>query len=112
MNHTVFEPDPLGPNMARGHMSFLLSPPEQVPLEAPGWVHAAGAIFSTPSDLIKWNNALFSGQVVNDENLKIMTSPRRLADGSVSSYGCGLAIGERSGVKFFLIMVRLMVSMR
>jgi CubicO group peptidase (beta-lactamase class C family) len=101
MNHTIFEPDPFGPGIAKGHMSFLLSPPEQVPLEAAGWVHAAGAIFSTPLDLIKWNNALFSGSVVNDENLKIMTSPRSLVDGKVSNYGCGLAIGERNGVKFF-----------
>jgi len=78
-------------------MSFILSPPEQVTLEAKGWIYSAGAIFSTPSDLIKWNNALFSGRIINGHYLKIMTSPRTLSDGNISNYGCGLAIGEKYG---------------
>jgi len=97
MNHTAFDPDLINSNFAKGHMSFILSPPEQVTLEAKGWIYSAGAIFSTPSDLIKWNNALFSGRIINGHYLKIMTSPRTLSDGNISNYGCGLAIGEKYG---------------
>jgi CubicO group peptidase (beta-lactamase class C family) len=101
LRHTAFEPEPTGPRFAKGHMSFLFSPPEPVPLEAPGWIYAAGGMFSTPSDLVKWNNALFSGKVLNKEYLRIMTAPRRLDDGSFSNYGCGLSIGERNGLRFY-----------
>lgn len=101
MRRTAFEPEPEDPGFARGHMSFLLSPPEVVPLEGRGWVHAAGALFSTPSDLVKWNTALFSGRILDEARLKLMTQSRRLADGSISNYGCGLAVGERNGVRFY-----------
>ena len=98
--HTVFEPDPLGPGCARGHMSFWLGAPKTVPLEGRGWVAAAGALFSTPADLAAWNLALVDGKVLKPESFKLMTSPRRLTDGTLSNYGCGLAMGERGGVAF------------
>lgn len=100
MAHTAFEPDPLGPGCARGHMSFWLGAPEIVPLEGPGWVAAAGAMFSTPSDLVTWDLALVDGKVLKPESFELMTSPRRLNDGTLSNYGCGLAMGNRGGVAF------------
>ncbi|MBP7706618.1 MAG: beta-lactamase family protein [Candidatus Aminicenantes bacterium] len=100
MAHTVFEPDPLGPGCARGHMSFWLGAPEIVPLEGRGWVAAAGALFSTPSDLVTWDLALVDGKVLAPASFKLMTSPRRLNDGTLSNYGCGLAMGTRGGVAF------------
>ena len=98
--HTVYEPDPQGPGVARGHMSFWLGAPEIVPLEGKGWVAAAGALFSTPADLAAWDLALIGGKVLKPESFKLMTSPRKLNDGSVSNYGCGLLMGERGGVAF------------
>jgi D-alanyl-D-alanine carboxypeptidase len=100
MAHTVYEPDPRGPGCARGHMSFWLGAPEIVPLEGQGWVAAAGALFSTPTDLAAWDLALVDGKVLKPASFKIMTSPRRLNDGTLSNYGCGLAMGERGGVAF------------
>jgi hypothetical protein len=81
-------------------MSFWLGAPEVVPLEGKGWVAAAGALFSTPADLAAWDLALIGGKVLKPESFKLMTAPRRLNDGTVSSYGCGLAMGERGGVAF------------
>ena len=98
MTHTAYEPDPQSPGCARGHMSFWLGRPETVPLEGKGWVAAAGAIFSTPTDLAAWDAALTGGKVLKAESFKLMTTPRRLSGGGISNYGCGLAIGERSGV--------------
>lgn len=98
--HTAYEPDPQSPACARGHMSFWLGRPEIVPLEGKGWVAAAGALFSTPTDLAAWDLALTGGKVLKPESFKLMTTPRRLNDGTVSNYGCGLAMGERGGVAF------------
>jgi D-alanyl-D-alanine carboxypeptidase len=79
-------------------MSFWLGEPMAVPLEGAGWVAAAGALFSTPADLAAWDLALIGGKVLKPESFKLMTSPRRLNDGGVSNYGCGLSVGERGGV--------------
>jgi CubicO group peptidase (beta-lactamase class C family) len=98
--HTAYEPDPGSPACARGHMSFWLGAPEIVPLEGKGWVAAAGALFSTPTDLAAWDLALVGGKVLKPESFKLMTAPRRLNDGGVSNYGCGLALGERGGTAF------------
>ena len=100
LDHTAYEPDPGSPACARGHMSFWLGAPEIVPLEGQGWVAAAGALFSTPTDLAAWDLALIGGQVLKPESFKLMTTPRRLNDGTLSNYGCGLAMGERGGVAF------------
>ncbi len=100
LSHTAYEPDPGTPACARGHMSFWLGAPEIVPLEGKGWVAAAGALFSTPADLAAWDLALVGGKVLKPGSFKLMTTPRRLNDGTLSNYGCGLAIGERGGVAF------------
>jgi len=100
LTRTAYEPDPESPDCAKGHMSFWLGAPEAVPLEGRGWVAAAGALFSTPSDLAAWDLALIGGRVLKPASFELMTSPRRLNDGTLSNYGCGLAVGERAGVAF------------
>ncbi len=100
LTHTAYEPDPESPACARGHMSFWLGAPEAVPLEGQGWVAAAGALFSTPTDLAAWDLALIGGRVLKPVSFDLMTTPRRLNDGTLSKYGCGLALGERGGVSF------------
>ena len=37
--------------------------------------HAAGALYSTTEDLLKWEQALFSGKVVSSASLQKMTTP-------------------------------------
>ena len=98
LTHTVFEPgDPKPPAFAQGYVTFALGPPEVATPEGPGWVGAAGALYSTPSDLAKWDLALMEGKVLKPETYTLMTSPRTLADGTMSNYGCGLAVGTRGG---------------
>lgn len=97
LTHTAYEPDPQSPACAQGYMSFWLGAPEAVPLEGKGWVAAAGALFSTPTDLAAWDLALVGGKVLKPESFKLMTTPRRLKDGRISNYGCGLTVGERAG---------------
>ena len=97
MARTVYEPDPAGPELAQGHMSFWLGRPEPVALEGKGWIAAAGAIFSTPKDMAAWDGALTGGKVLKEGSFKLMTTPRKLKDGGVSNYACGLAVGARGG---------------
>lgn len=97
MNHTLYEPDPKGTEFAQGFTTFALSLPEVAVPEGKGWIAAAGGLYSTPSDLAKWDLALMEGKVFEPESYKLMTTPRKLADGRLTGYGCGLSVGVRNG---------------
>ncbi len=73
--------------------------------------HGAGAMRSTAADMLRWQDALFSGKVLKPESLALMIEPAKLKDGRLTSaarkadpdgkppmdYGLGLAMGERDG---------------
>lgn len=73
--------------------------------------HGAGAMRSTATDMLRWQEALFSGKVVKSESLALMIEPAKLKDGRLTSavrkadpdggppleYGLGLGVGERDG---------------
>jgi CubicO group peptidase (beta-lactamase class C family) len=96
LNHTLYEPDPDRARIARGYTTFALGGPEAATNEARGWIGSAGAIYSTASDLTVWDLALISGKVLNPSSFALMTTPRQLADGRTTFYGCGLSISFRS----------------
>ena len=58
LTRTAYEPSPNGVDMARGYTSFALATPIAAEAEATGWAGAAGAIWSTPTDLLTWDRAL------------------------------------------------------
>jgi D-alanyl-D-alanine carboxypeptidase len=97
MKHSAFDPPQDRPGLAAGHTSFALGEPEIAPWEADGWNHAAGGLFTTPSDLGKWDLALMEGKLIKPESFRLMTTPRKLADGRTEDYGCGLRILRRDG---------------
>ena len=98
MGHTLYEPDAKGPAFAVGHTTFALSPPLPAAPEGKGWIAMAGALYSTASDLVRWDLALIGREVLRPESFKLMTTRRRLSDGTLSGYACGLGVGERNGV--------------
>lgn len=71
----------------------------------------AGAMRSTPQDLITWMHALLNGRVVSPESLELMLEPARLSDGRFARetlpeqaaalegvhFGFGIMTGERDG---------------
>ena len=59
-----------------------------ISMNTPG---AAGALCSTPRDLVKWTRALVSGRVVTPESYTRMTALTSLSDGTTSAYGYGLS---------------------
>ncbi len=97
MEHSVFAPKPDAKNQATGYTAFALGAAEPAPPEAEGWIHAAGGIYTTPSDLLKWDLALMEGKLLKAESFQLMSEPRKLADGRKSYYGCGQAILQRDG---------------
>lgn len=97
MAHSHYELNPADPRLALGYTTFLLSGPELVGAEAAGWLGGAGGIYSTPTDLAKWDLALIGGKLLKPESYALMTAPRTLADGRVSNYGCGLALKTQGG---------------
>jgi CubicO group peptidase (beta-lactamase class C family) len=54
---------------------------------------AAGSIYSTTGDLLKWEHGLFGGKVISADSLKLMTTPGK------GDYGLGVFAAEKDGVK-------------
>ena len=96
MTLTRYEPARGSPGLADGYTQYGLGPPEIAIPEGRGWIGAAGGIWSTPEDLLKWDLALMDGKVVNAKSWKTMTTPRELKDGRSSAYGCGLQLRDRA----------------
>jgi len=55
-------------------------------------VNAAGAILSTPQEMTGWYNSLFTGAIVSDSSLQLITDFE-----PTSLYGLGLVIGSYNG---------------
>lgn len=97
MTNTVYEPSHPEPRSAQGYTTFALSPPQPIAPEGKGWLEAAGGIYSTPSDLAKWDLALIGGRVLKPQSYALMTTPRMLPDGKNTEYGCGVSVRTQSG---------------
>lgn len=78
---------------ARGYTlkNDALAPADFLSMSHP---HAAGALCMSVPDYLRWQSALVSGRVVNARSLALMAGPERLADGSSTNYGFGLARGS------------------
>src|SRR5690242_14415277 len=98
--HTAYEPAPNG-NMASGYTSFGLSDPIDAVPEARGWAGAAGAIWSTPTDLLTWDLSLLNHALISPASYSVLTTPQRLTDGRSSGYGCGEGINDRGSAVTF-----------
>ena len=98
LRHTRFEPARGGPGMAEGYTPLGLGPVEPAVPEGKGWIGAAGGLWSTPTDLLAWDLALMTGQVLAPASFAIMSTPRTLSDGRTSGYGCGQSIRDRGPV--------------
>ena len=95
LTHTRFDPARGGPGLAEGYTPLGLGPAQPATPEGQGWVGTAGALWSTPTDLLTWDLALMDGKVLSPASFATMSTPRRLTDGRTSGYGCGQAIRDR-----------------
>lgn len=95
MKHTSFDPPTNGAAKATGYFSWALAEPTVAQPEGKGWTGAAGAIWSTPTDLLTWDLALVTGKVLNPASYAMLTTPRHLKDGRSTDYGCGESVNEQ-----------------
>jgi CubicO group peptidase (beta-lactamase class C family) len=63
------------------------------------WAGAAGSIYSTVDDLMKWNQALYGGKVLNEKSLDSALTPVVLKNGEQPAvrYGYGLGLNRFRG---------------
>jgi D-alanyl-D-alanine carboxypeptidase len=92
MSHSFFGPPVPGSGMAEGHTRFALGPQRVARPEAQGWLPGAAGLNCTALDLVTWDMALIGGRVLNAESYALMTQPRKLAEGRVREYGCGIGV--------------------
>lgn len=95
MKHTSFDPPTDGSPRATGYSSWALADPTPAQPEAKGWTGAAGAIWSTPTDLLAWDLALVTGKVLSPASYATLTTARRLKDGRSTGYGCGEGVNDQ-----------------
>jgi CubicO group peptidase (beta-lactamase class C family) len=62
---------------------------------------AAGCLYSTVEDLMRWNEGIFRGQLLSEESLKAAFTPVKLDSGEepAMSYGYGWMMADRRGLK-------------
>ena len=95
MSNTRFDPARGDHRMAIGYTSFALSAPIPATPEGAGWAGAAGAIWSTPTDLLAWDLSLLDRKVLTEDSYRTLTTARRLADGRSTGYGCGESVSDQ-----------------
>ena len=74
MTRTTFDPPTSGAQMATGYRSWALADPTPAQPEGKGWTGAAGAIWSTPTDLLAWDLALVSGKAIGPNAHRALTT--------------------------------------
>ncbi|MBX7077862.1 MAG: beta-lactamase family protein [Nannocystaceae bacterium] len=96
MTGASLDPAPGTAGLAAGHGRFALGEPEPVPREAAGWIHAAGGIYTTATELLRWDLALADRSLLGADTDRL-TTPRTLRDGRSTDYGCGLGVRHQAG---------------
>jgi len=95
LTHSSYDPAASTGDMARGYTSFALADPIPADPEARGWTGAAGAIWSTPSDLLTWDLSLLDNRLLSPASFHTLATAQRLTDGRSSGYGCGEGVNDR-----------------
>jgi CubicO group peptidase (beta-lactamase class C family) len=67
---------------------------EPISMRPPG---AAGALCSTPLDLVRWQHALDHNRLISATSRELMLTGAKLDDGSETGYAYGLSHGELDG---------------
>jgi CubicO group peptidase (beta-lactamase class C family) len=66
---------------------------------SPSRPFSAGALVSTATDLVRWNDALYRGSLLTSESRRLMITPGRLANGASTPFGFGVRIDDSDGRK-------------
>ncbi|HEY2066916.1 MAG TPA: serine hydrolase domain-containing protein [Gemmatimonadaceae bacterium] len=100
MLQTMYEPTS-APRSASGYVSWALGEMEPAQLEGRGWIGAPGGIWSTASDIARWDLALMRPGFLTPASRDVLFGERILRDGTPTGYAGGLGVGESFGRKVF-----------
>jgi CubicO group peptidase (beta-lactamase class C family) len=100
MRQTLYEPTTEG-RRANGYVSWALGEMEPALLEGRGWIGAPGGIWSTASDIARWDMALMRPGFLTPASREVLFRERVLRDGTPTGYAGGLGVGESFGRKIF-----------
>ena len=50
---------------------------------------AAGGLYASPADLVRWDEAFFGGRLLDAPTVRLMTTPPKLPDGTADAYAMG-----------------------
>lgn len=81
----------------QGYHRYATGPVRPARPAARGWLWAAGELSMTAADLARWNIARINRQVLPPDDWEQMETPVRLADGSRTTYGLGVARRSAGG---------------
>jgi D-alanyl-D-alanine carboxypeptidase len=88
---------PVGKTVANGYNSA--DDKTALPILSSNATYAAGALYSTASDLTRWDDAFFKGRVVPQPMVAELTTPVSLPATPQNSYAAGWIAGEIDGHK-------------
>ena len=87
----------VGPGFPQGYLRHALGPVRVETPAAPGWLYAAGELSMAPRDLAKWDVARMNRTLLPAKDWAEQETPVKLADGSNTNYGLGVAVGTADG---------------
>jgi D-alanyl-D-alanine carboxypeptidase len=96
MAQTMYEPT-RPERRAQGYVSWALGEMEPALLEGPGWIGAAGGIWSNAVDIARWDLALMRPGFLTPASRAIMFGERMLRDGTPTGYAAGLGVSQSGG---------------
>jgi D-alanyl-D-alanine carboxypeptidase len=100
MQQTMYEPT-RPERRANGYVSWALGAMEPALLEGAGWIGAPGGIWSTASDIARWDIALMRPGFLTPASREVLFRERILRDGTPTGYGGGLGVGQGGGRTVF-----------
>jgi CubicO group peptidase (beta-lactamase class C family) len=91
--------DSKGPSSVQpiGYMRYALGPLRPATSTGPGWMHGAGELAMTASDLARWDIAMIKQSLLAPRSYKAMETTVLLRDGVSTGYGLGVDVGMMSG---------------
>jgi len=100
MLQTMYEPTQ-PERRASGFVSWALGEMEPALLEGQGWIGAAGGIWSTASDIARWDVALMRPGFLTPASRGVLFGERILRDSIPTGYAGGLGVAQSQGRTVF-----------
>ena len=91
--------DALGPSSVQpvGYMRYALGPLRPATSTGAGWMHGAGELAMTASDLARWDIAMIRRSLLAPKSYRAMETTVLLRNGVSTGYGLGVDVGTMSG---------------